>query len=1356
MPCSTDPNELFDRPIADFLAPGDASTFAEAMEQLQANDAHTVEVAFRLQVDRSVVADADVESEEQDEAGDAVLYFQEMEGKGMLMRDRQSGAASHVMWVFKPTSTPEPEAELLPGQQRVAADAGEPPVVAGPVAAISTEALLCRICERDVPAWFFEKHSEICNEVHRLEMEIGECNETLAELRRVVKGLDRSVEGLDEAADTDAPEYRGVALTTPPPSSEPPSALEAVNRSISPRHPHAANVRKQHLRALEAFAEVLKVAISISTPAVKEDTAEQPIERQRLLSPDSEGKVVQVRAWKRPVIEDAALEMLAGDIESATRSKLSAVNRMLNTIIYVETVRQEWEARVEAALAAASSSGGSTGSPEEDVEELEELADDDAGEMEERGDLSTAMELSEPEEGDTSGILLEPDEREPLPPSVAPSATGRGDGVEDEDDIPGVESHMGGSAAADLSPIPIPRAPAPRPVGAPDAASSKEMRRAGSGSKEAVPPASSLSAAAPVSSIQARRASLLAASTDRSLLSTPPLSPRQPPELSTSALKSRRVSVSHRHSPHLSGSLTLSPRLPPMAPSSRPTASSIKDFDIIKPISKGAFGSVFLAKKRTTGDYYAIKVLKKSDMIAKNQITNVKAERMILMTQTQSPFVVKLFFTFQSAEYLYLVMEYLPGGDCASLCKALGGLPEDWARQFVAEVVVGLEQLHEKGVVHRDMKPDNLLIDQKGHIKLTDFGLSKYGLLGRQTRQHAGASGQRQSVQGENKSEAGPTGSTAGSPAPSSAGSLGTPMSRAGSQGNASSTWRDSSAVGVPVTPGLAGVMQAQTFYTGPQRGRLVSSSTDASESSSSEHALSVSASTSAPGGGKQKLVPVPATALLDSPGQLFGSSVLADAAAAPHAPSNSGAQLKKFVGTPDYLAPESILGIGMDDMAVDWWALGVILYEFLYGYPPFHADAPEKVFDNILSRNIDWEEGAMDISPEARDLMECLMCTDPKTRLGTQGADEIKQHPFFEGIDWNNVADGEGPFVPQVTDPESTDYFDLRGAVHQEFANDSQVSSRSEFAKAIEGSKRHRIDMSRPASRLRNRLAERIKHEQQATDEFGSFSYKNLPVLKQANDEVIRKMRNDQMPPLAHTLEQPLIHARHRSLSGKAGGRGGGSSGRLSGVPGGPPSPSTSVSSQSSVPSRSTAPTSPSGVGGVGSSSRAHHKRMPSELPGTVAPSTPPVAPSAASAASMERRRSHLAESSDAGVMRRSSMPVRLRTTSLSSPDRPGLPSNWREARRQAELAVEPSGLGSSVDTLPHQPPSTSTSAVPEQVHCLIAEDNPISMRMLETILAKLGCQCTSVRNGAEAVRLAMGDTKYAVLFVDVSLPIG
>ena len=142
----------------------------------------------------------------------------------------------------------------------------------------------------------------------------------------------------------------------------------------------------------------------------------------------------------------------------------------------------------------------------------------------------------------------------------------------------------------------------------------------------------------------------------------------------------------------------LSPRAP-VNPRGAPT--SIKDFEIIKPISKGAFGSVFLARKKNTGDYFAIKVLRKADMIAKNQVTNVKAERMILMKQAESPFVAKLYFTFQSKENLYLVMEYLNGGDCAALIKSLGSLPEEWTRNYVAEVVLGLDYLHQRGIVHR-------------------------------------------------------------------------------------------------------------------------------------------------------------------------------------------------------------------------------------------------------------------------------------------------------------------------------------------------------------------------------------------------------------------------------------------------------------------------------------------------------------------------------------------------------------------------------------------------------------------------------------------------------------------------------
>src|SRR5262249_15137471 len=97
-------------------------------------------------------------------------------------------------------------------------------------------------------------------------------------------------------------------------------------------------------------------------------------------------------------------------------------------------------------------------------------------------------------------------------------------------------------------------------------------------------------------------------------------------------------------------------------------------------------------------------------------------------------FVAKLYWTFSSKDYLYLVMEYLNGGDCASLVKVLGGLPEDWAKKYIAEVVLGVEHLHGRGIVHRDLKPDNLLIDQKGHLKLTDFGLSRMGLVGRQKR----------------------------------------------------------------------------------------------------------------------------------------------------------------------------------------------------------------------------------------------------------------------------------------------------------------------------------------------------------------------------------------------------------------------------------------------------------------------------------------------------------------------------------------------------------------------------------------------------------------------------------------------
>ncbi|KAJ0546731.1 putative protein kinase AGC-MAST family [Helianthus annuus] len=177
--------------------------------------------------------------------------------------------------------------------------------------------------------------------------------------------------------------------------------------------------------------------------------------------------------------------------------------------------------------------------------------------------------------------------------------------------------------------------------------------------------------------------------------------------------------------------------------------TSIEDFEIIKPISRGAFGRVFLAKKRATGDVFAIKVLKKADMIRKNAVESILAERDILIS-VRNPFVVRFFYSFTCKENLYLVMEFLNGGDLFSLLRTLGCLEENMARVYIAEVVLALEYLHSLNIIHRDMKPDNLLIGPDGHIKLSDFGLSKVGLIN-STEDLSGTSGSRAPVYGENE-----------------------------------------------------------------------------------------------------------------------------------------------------------------------------------------------------------------------------------------------------------------------------------------------------------------------------------------------------------------------------------------------------------------------------------------------------------------------------------------------------------------------------------------------------------------------------------------------------------------------------
>ncbi|EOY25616.1 PREDICTED: serine/threonine-protein kinase tricorner [Theobroma cacao] len=150
----------------------------------------------------------------------------------------------------------------------------------------------------------------------------------------------------------------------------------------------------------------------------------------------------------------------------------------------------------------------------------------------------------------------------------------------------------------------------------------------------------------------------------------------------------------------------------------------VDDFELLTIIGRGAFGEVRLCKEKATGNVYAMKKLQKSEMLRRGQVEHVKAERNLL-AEVDSKCIVKLYCSFQDDEYLYLVMEYLPGGDMMTLLMRKDTLTEDEARFYVGQTVLAIESIHKHNYIHRDIKPDNLLLDHNGHMKLSDFGLCK-------------------------------------------------------------------------------------------------------------------------------------------------------------------------------------------------------------------------------------------------------------------------------------------------------------------------------------------------------------------------------------------------------------------------------------------------------------------------------------------------------------------------------------------------------------------------------------------------------------------------------------------------------
>lgn len=151
---------------------------------------------------------------------------------------------------------------------------------------------------------------------------------------------------------------------------------------------------------------------------------------------------------------------------------------------------------------------------------------------------------------------------------------------------------------------------------------------------------------------------------------------------------------------------------------------NVSDFEPLKLIGKGAFGEVRVCRDISNGKLVAVKKLCKSDMVRRGQVDHVRAERNVL-AEVQDQSIVKLYYSFQDEEYLYLVMEYMPGGDLMTLLIRMEILPESMSRFYLAQTVLALEAVHAAGYIHRDIKPDNLLLDRQGHMKLSDFGLCK-------------------------------------------------------------------------------------------------------------------------------------------------------------------------------------------------------------------------------------------------------------------------------------------------------------------------------------------------------------------------------------------------------------------------------------------------------------------------------------------------------------------------------------------------------------------------------------------------------------------------------------------------------
>ncbi|XP_012444017.1 serine/threonine-protein kinase D6PK [Gossypium raimondii] len=359
----------------------------------------------------------------------------------------------------------------------------------------------------------------------------------------------------------------------------------------------------------------------------------------------------------------------------------------------------------------------------------------------------------------------------------------------------------------------------------------------------------------------------------------------------------------------------------------------LNHFRLLKRLGCGDIGSVYLSELSGTKCYFAMKVMDKASLASRKKLLRAQTEREILQS-LDHPFLPTLYTHFETDKFSCLVMEFCPGGDLHTLRQRQPGkhFTEQAVKFYVAEVLLSLEYLHMLGVVYRDLKPENVLVREDGHIMLSDFDLSLRCTV---------------------------------SPTLIKSSTLESEPLRKNS--------------GYCVQPAcIQPSCVAPTTCFSP---RFFSSKSKKDRKPKNDMGNQVS--------------PLP--------------ELIAE-------PTN--ARSMSFVGTHEYLAPEIIKGEGHGS-AVDWWTFGIFLYELLFGKTPFKGSGNRATLFNVVGQPLRFPESPV-VSFSAKDLIRGLLVKEPQHRLAyKRGATEIKQHPFFEGVNWALIRCASPPEIPKPVDIE-------------------------------------------------------------------------------------------------------------------------------------------------------------------------------------------------------------------------------------------------------------------------------------------------------------------------------------------------